>query len=136
MSRFMRGDSVQIMSGFPDASIDFILTDPPYLVGFKDRSGRSIAGDVNDEWVLPASRPDAQPPELRCRSGHFVTTHFYFADTAAAALLSTGFRPGYARRLWTTMNADLAARRFMPPCGGGGQKTRSVRSAAGAVPSL
>ncbi|WP_246876513.1 hypothetical protein, partial [Pantoea ananatis] len=56
MSRFMRGDSVQIMAGFPDASIDFILTDPPYLVGFKDRSGRSIANDVNDEWVLPASR--------------------------------------------------------------------------------
>ncbi|WP_347449337.1 DNA methyltransferase [Pantoea stewartii] len=56
MSRFMRGDSVQVMAGFPDNSIDFILTDPPYLVGFKDRSGRSIAGDVNDDWVLPASR--------------------------------------------------------------------------------
>ena len=56
MSRFMRGDSVEIMAGFPDNSIDFILTDPPYLVGFKDRSGRSIAGDVRDEWVLPASR--------------------------------------------------------------------------------
>lgn len=56
MSRFMRGDCVQIMSGFPDNSIDFILTDPPYLVGFKDRSGRSIANDVNDEWVLPASQ--------------------------------------------------------------------------------
>ena len=56
MSRFMRGDSVEIMANFPDNSIDFILTDPPYLVGFKDRSGRSIAGDVSDEWVLPASR--------------------------------------------------------------------------------
>lgn len=31
------------------------LTDPPYLVGFKDRSGRSIANDVNSEWVQPAS---------------------------------------------------------------------------------
>jgi len=31
----MRGDSVQVMAGFPDNSIDFILTDPPYLVGFK-----------------------------------------------------------------------------------------------------
>ena len=56
MSRFMRGDSVEIMANFPDNSIDFILTDPPYLVGFKDRSGRSIAGDVSDEWVLPASQ--------------------------------------------------------------------------------
>lgn len=55
MSRFMLGDSVQIMSTFPDAAVDFILTDPPYLVGFKDRSGRSIANDVNDEWVLPVN---------------------------------------------------------------------------------
>ena len=54
MSRFMLGDSVQIMSTFPDAAVDFILTDPPYLVGFKDRSGRSIANDVTDEWVQPA----------------------------------------------------------------------------------
>ena len=28
MSRFMLGDSVQIMSTFPDAAVDFILTDP------------------------------------------------------------------------------------------------------------
>ena len=54
MSRFMLGDSVQIMSTFPDAAVDFILTDPPYLVGFKDRSGRSIANDINNEWVQPA----------------------------------------------------------------------------------
>jgi site-specific DNA-methyltransferase (adenine-specific) len=52
----MQGDSVQLMATFPDSSIDFILTDPPYLVGFKDRSGRSIAGDVSDEWVRPASQ--------------------------------------------------------------------------------
>lgn len=56
MSRFLLGDSVHVMSHFPDNAVDFILTDPPYLVGFKDRSGRSIANDVSDEWVLPASR--------------------------------------------------------------------------------
>ncbi|ENF58293.1 DNA methylase family protein [Escherichia coli P0304816.6] len=30
------------------------LTDPPYLVGFRDRSGRTIAGDKTDEWLQPA----------------------------------------------------------------------------------
>ena len=54
MSRFVLGDSVQVMAGYPASSVDFVLTEPPYLVGFKDRSGRSIAGDVNDEWVQPA----------------------------------------------------------------------------------
>lgn len=34
--------------------IDFILTDPPYLVGFRDRQGRTIAGDKTDEWLQPA----------------------------------------------------------------------------------
>jgi site-specific DNA-methyltransferase (adenine-specific) len=33
---------------------DFILTDPPYLVNYRDRSGRSIAGDGNGRWLQPA----------------------------------------------------------------------------------
>lgn len=49
LSRFISGDCVQLMSGFPNYSIDFILTDPLYLVGFKNRRGRSIANNVNDE---------------------------------------------------------------------------------------
>lgn len=56
MSRFIQGNSVQIMSTFPNKSVDFILTDPPYLVGFRDRQGRTIAGDVTDEWLQPACR--------------------------------------------------------------------------------
>ncbi|CAA2931221.1 hypothetical protein ARSQ2_02373 [Arsenophonus endosymbiont of Bemisia tabaci Q2] len=39
------------MSTFPDNAIDFILTDPPYLVDYTDRSGRSIANDKNDEYL-------------------------------------------------------------------------------------
>jgi len=39
MSRFIQGNCVHIMSGFPDNAVDFILTDPPYLVGFRDRLG-------------------------------------------------------------------------------------------------
>ena len=55
MSRFILGDCVRVMATFPDNAVDFILTDPPYLVGFRDRSGRTIAGDVNDDWLQPAS---------------------------------------------------------------------------------
>lgn len=54
MSRLIQGNCVDIMSTFPDRAVDFILTDPPYLVGFRDRSGRSIAGDKTDEWLQPA----------------------------------------------------------------------------------
>ncbi len=54
MSRFILGDCVRVMATFPDNAVDFILTDPPYLVGFRDRSGRTIAGDKTDEWLQPA----------------------------------------------------------------------------------
>ena len=54
MSRLILGDCVQVMTGIPEKAVDFILTDPPYLVGFRDRQGRTIAGDKTDEWLQPA----------------------------------------------------------------------------------
>jgi len=38
----------------PARAIGFILTDPPYLVGYKDRSGRTLAEDNTNEWLQPA----------------------------------------------------------------------------------
>ncbi len=54
MSRFVLGNCIDVMARIPDNGIDFILTDPPYLVGFRDRQGRTIAGDKTDEWLQPA----------------------------------------------------------------------------------
>lgn len=54
MSRFVLGNCIDVMALIPDNAIDFILTDPPYLVGFRDRFGRTIAGDKTDEWLQPA----------------------------------------------------------------------------------
>lgn len=56
MSRFVLGNCIDVMTRIPDNAIDFILTDPPYLVGFRDRSGRTIAGDKTDEWLRPVMR--------------------------------------------------------------------------------
>ncbi|HCX4216609.1 TPA: DNA methyltransferase [Escherichia coli] len=54
MSRFVLGNCIDVMARIPDNAIDLILTDSPYLVGFRDRSGRTIAGDKTDEWLQPA----------------------------------------------------------------------------------
>lgn len=45
---------IDAMREFPANSIDFVLTDPPYLVNYRDRNGRSIQNDVNSNWLRPA----------------------------------------------------------------------------------
>ena len=42
----MQGACNQIMRQMPANSVDFILTDPPYLVNYRDRSGRSIQNEA------------------------------------------------------------------------------------------
>lgn len=51
------GDCIEVMRSLPWASVDFILTDPPYLVNYRDRTGRSVANDAGDgAWLKPAFR--------------------------------------------------------------------------------
>lgn len=50
------GDCIDMMQAMPARSVDFILTDPPYIVQYKDRTGRSIANDDNGDWLEPAAR--------------------------------------------------------------------------------
>jgi site-specific DNA-methyltransferase (adenine-specific) len=50
----LHGDCISIMHSLPANSIDFILTDPPYLVRYQDREGRSIQNDNNPDWLMPA----------------------------------------------------------------------------------
>jgi DNA modification methylase len=50
----LHGDCISIMQSLPANSIDFILTDPPYLVRYQDREGRSIQNDSNADWLMPA----------------------------------------------------------------------------------
>ena len=46
------GESASILADFPSASIDLVVTDPPYLVRYKDRFGRTLANDDNPDAVL------------------------------------------------------------------------------------
>jgi site-specific DNA-methyltransferase (adenine-specific) len=50
----IQGDCIEVMSRLPAASIDFVLTDPPYVARYIERSGRKIANDDNHRWMLPA----------------------------------------------------------------------------------
>lgn len=56
LNRIVLGDCIDVLSKLPDHCIDLVLTDPPYLVNFRDRSGRSIANDLDESWLEPAFR--------------------------------------------------------------------------------
>lgn len=58
MSRFVLGNCIDVMARIPDNAIDFILTDPPYLVGFVTVRG----------VPLPAIKPmiGCNLPVMRC----------------------------------------------------------------------
>jgi DNA modification methylase len=51
-----QGDCFEVMRKMPANSVDFILTDPPYLVNYRDRSGRSIRNDADASWLKPAMK--------------------------------------------------------------------------------
>ena len=75
------------MRSLPWASVDFILTDPPYLVNYRDRSGRSVANDGNDgAWLKPAFRQ-------MYRGGEYIISPLFVALTPGMILTDHDHRP-------------------------------------------
>jgi len=54
INRIIHGDCIAVMKTMPAESVDLIATDPPYLVRYQSRDGRSIVNDENSEWLVPA----------------------------------------------------------------------------------
>jgi len=79
------------MRQFPNDSVDLVLTDPPYLINYKSRDGRNIAGDVSDAWLIPAF---AEAYRV-LKSGGFCISFYGWskADRYLAAWREAGFRP-------------------------------------------
>jgi site-specific DNA-methyltransferase (adenine-specific) len=50
----IKGDCLDILPQLPASSVDFVLTDPPYITRYKSRDGRTVPNDDNAEWLKPA----------------------------------------------------------------------------------
>ena len=48
------GDCIEIMQTLPARSVDFILTDPPYIAAYKSRDNQTLRNDDNAAWLAPA----------------------------------------------------------------------------------
>ncbi|MDJ0922275.1 MAG: DNA methyltransferase [Henriciella sp.] len=51
-NQFICGDAAHVLKDAPNESVDLVVTDPPYLVKYKDRLGRTLANDDNPDAVL------------------------------------------------------------------------------------
>lgn len=84
------GDCLQILPTLPAGSVNFILTDPPYLARYRSRDGRHVPNDDNDRWLKPAFA------ELfRVLERNRFAVSFYgwpHADKFIAAYKEAGFR--------------------------------------------
>lgn len=50
----INANCIDTMRTFDRESVDFILTDPPYVTRFRDRQGRTVVNDDNGRWLHSA----------------------------------------------------------------------------------
>lgn len=87
----LHGDSVALMRAMPRGSVDFILTDPPYLVNYRGRDGRTVRNDDNAAWLQPAFNQMHRV----LKDGGFAASFYAWnrIDLFMAAWKAAGFRP-------------------------------------------
>jgi adenine-specific DNA-methyltransferase len=54
LNTIIQGNCIQVMEAMPSASVDFILTDPPYIASYKSRDNRTLLNDDNAAWLAPS----------------------------------------------------------------------------------
>lgn len=73
LNQILHGDCIEVLSQMHAETVDLILTDPPYLVGFRDRTGRTLRNDTRDGlWLRPAMEE-----AYRVLKNHHVMLCFY-----------------------------------------------------------
>jgi DNA modification methylase len=72
VNQIVQGDCVQVLKTLPTASVDLVVTDPPYLVNYRNRSGQTIKNDNGGSaGVLAAPSGDMSgPPPTRRQVQH------------------------------------------------------------------
>jgi site-specific DNA-methyltransferase (adenine-specific) len=89
-NRVLQGDCVEVMRQFRTCTVDFVLTDPPYLAHYCSRDGRTIANDSDGAWLKPAF---AEIFRVLRRDSFCVSFYgWHQADKFIAAWREAGFR--------------------------------------------
>ena len=59
INQIVEGDAAKVLNEVPEGRIDLVVTDPPYLVNYRDRDGRRLQNDTNACGVMPVFAPMA-----------------------------------------------------------------------------
>jgi len=103
LNRVLTGDCRSLLPRLPTSSVDFILTDPPYLVNYRSRDGRRLVGDRDGAWLAPVS---AELYRVLKPNRLFVSFYgWQAADQFLAAWRAAGFRP-VGHLVWTKRYAS------------------------------
>lgn len=89
-NKLLHGDCLAILPQLAPESVDFVLTDPPYLTRYRPRDGRTVTNDDNDAWLKPAFSGI-----YRALKRHSFCVSFYgwpHADRFLMAWKAAGFR--------------------------------------------
>jgi len=91
LNTIINGDCLNVLPSLPARSIDFVLTDPPYITRYKSRDGRTVPNDDNDAWLKPSF---AEIYRL-LRKDTFCVSFYGWpqADKFLQAFRAAGFRP-------------------------------------------
>ena len=81
----MHGDCVDIIGRMRPASIDFVITDPPYITRYCARDGSKVANDDNARWLKPAFAQIhriLKSPPVEMSRGHLAGLTVYASTTS------------------------------------------------------
>jgi adenine-specific DNA-methyltransferase len=113
MNRIIHGDCTEVLKTLPGESVDFVLTDPPYFVRYKDRSGRSVQNDSNDDTAKVLS---AFPEIYRVLKPDALCVSFY-GYRAVDAFMTSWKRAGFTPVGHIVWRKDYASStRFVKCC--------------------
>jgi adenine-specific DNA-methyltransferase len=105
VNKVILGDCLERLRKMPSASVDMVLTDPPYAVRYTDRAGRTLANDDNTRWIFPAFAElyRVLKPDSYCVSFYGWSK----LDRFFAAWREVGFRP-VGHFVWVKRYASCA----------------------------
>lgn len=89
----IHGDCTEILKTLPSGSVDFVLTDPPYFVAYRDRYGRRVKNDGAKDTAKVLS---AFPEIYRVMKPDTLCVSFYgwqAVDAFMQAWKTAGFTP-------------------------------------------